>query len=98
MYDYENKENNIPLANKIITDILMFFPACNSLFGILFYSFLIYILKVLIRMFCSKPYNPNEDEEEINRNVSYDKAFKDRLEASRKKKAQEAEELLKKIS
>lgn len=96
--DFENKENNIPWALKFIDKISNYLPPCNNLFGIIFYSFIIYVFGVLIKIFCSKPFNYYEEDEEEKYGTGYEKKVRERIEANRQKRAVEAEKLLKKIN
>lgn len=94
--DYYNKSNNVPKSYFIINTMLSYFPDINSIFGILFYTFILYILGVLVKILFAKPFNYYDDNEEDN-NTKYDEDFKKRLEEKRKQKAKEAEKLLNKI-
>ena len=95
--DYYNKTNNVPKSYFFINTMLSYFPDINSIFGIFFYTFILYILGVLVKIIFAKPFNYYEDNEEDNNNTKYDEDFQKRLEEKRKQKAKEAEKLLNKI-
>ena len=111
-YDYINKEKNVPSYLLNIDSFLSKFPSFGSLFGMCLYSFVIYILMLLIRLFCRKPYKEEDDfalfEDEDKKDIEEikkrrekllkDPNFKKKLEENRKRKAKEAIELLNKIS
>ena len=111
-YDYINKENNVPKILIFIDSFFSKFPSFNSIFGLCLYSTIIYLLLLLIRIYCRKPdyddedFNlfDNEDKNEIidikkrREKLLKDPEFKKRLEENRKKKAIEAVELLNKIN
>ena len=112
-YDYINKENNVSPIFFKIDSFLSKFPSFGSLFGMCLYSVIIYTLMLLIRIYCRKPYNDEEDDdldlfddedkndiEEIKKRrekLLKDPNFRKRLEENRKKKAKEAIDLLNKI-
>ena len=106
--DYKNKENNLPPIYYKIDKFLSYFPNAGSITGIFLYSFIIYALTVLIKIFCSKPYNEDDDlyDEDIddintlkkreNRMLT-DPVFRKNIEENRKRRALEAVKLLNKI-
>ena len=111
-YDYVNKENNVPSILLTIDSFLSKFPSFGSLFGMCLYSFILYSLMLLIRIYCRKPDNDEDDldlfDDEDKNNIEEfkkrrekllkDPNFKKKLEENRKKKAKEAVELLNKIN
>ena len=88
------------------------FPSFGSLFGMCLYSTIIYLLMLLIRIFCRKPYNEDDDldlfDDDNKQNIEEikkrrekllkDPEFRKKLEENRKRKAKEAIELLNKIN
>ena len=50
--DYKNKENNLPPIYYKIDKFLSYFPNAGSITGIFLYSFIIYALTVLVKIFC----------------------------------------------
>ena len=110
-YDYINKENNVPKILITLDSFFSKFPAFNTIFGMCLYSTIIYLLLLLIRIYCRKPdYDEGDfdlfDKEEKNELIELkkrrekllkDPEFKKQLEERRKQKAIEAVNLLNKI-
>ncbi len=110
-YDYI-KQNNVPSYLLKIDSFLNKLPSFGSLFGMCLYSVIIYLLMLLIRIICRKPYNEEDDLdlfddedkndiEEIKKRrekLLKDPNFKKKLEENRKRKAKEAIDLLNKIN
>ena len=110
-YDYINKENNVPKILITLDSFFSKFPAFNTIFGMCLYSTIIYLLLLLIRIYCRKPdYDEDDfdlfDKEEKNELIELkkrrekllkDPEFKKQLEERRKQKAIEAVNLLNKI-
>ena len=110
-YDYINKENNVPKILITLDSFFSKFPSFGTIFGMCLYSTIIYLLMLLIRIYCRKPNYTDEDfelfdKEEKNQleelkkrreKLLKDPEFKKQLEENRKRKAIEAIELLNKI-
>ena len=106
--DFINKEKNLPPIYYKLDKFFSYFPSAGSITGIFLYSFIIYTLTVLVKIFCSKPYEDDDDlyDEDIddiktlkkreNRMLN-DPIFKKTIEENRKKRAIEAIKLLNKI-
>ena len=111
-YDYINKENNVPSYLLKLDSFFSMFPSFGSLFGMFLYSTIIYLLMLLIRIFCRKPYNEDDDldlfDDDDKQNIEEikkrrekllkDPEFRKKLEENRKRKAKEAIDLLNKIN
>lgn len=99
--DYNDKNNNVPGFLIWGEKIGSYFPKVNSIFGLVVYSFVIYMFMIGIRMFCSKPYK--EEENEIEKFKSErekklkDPDFLNKIKEARKIKDKEAINLLNKI-
>lgn len=89
-----NDKNQISSPYNIIDKISSYLPEINTISGMLFYTFILYALGVLVKCCFAKPFNYEEEEEKNNK---IDEDFKRRLEEKRKKKAEEAQKLLNKI-
>ena len=89
-----NDKNQISSTYNIIDKISSYLPEINTISGMLFYTFILYALGVLVKCCFAKPFNYEEEEEKNNK---IDEDFKRRLEEKRKKKAEEAQKLLNKI-
>ena len=111
-YDYINKENNVPSFLLKLDSFFSNFPSFGSLFGMCLYSIIIYLLLLLIRMYCRKPYTEEDDldlfDDEDKKDIEEikkrrekllkDPEFRKKLEENRKRKAKEAIDLLNKIN
>ena len=60
-YDYINKENNVPKILITLDSFFSKFPAFNTIFGMCLYSTIIYLLLLLIRIYCRKPDYDEDD-------------------------------------
>ena len=89
-----NDSNQLGSVYTFLDKASSFLPEINTISGMLFYSFILYALGVLVKCCFAKPFN--YEEEEANNN-KIDEDFKRRLEEKRKKKAEEAQKLLNKI-
>jgi len=109
--DYSHKENNLPKSYYFFEKIFSYFPAANNLKGMLFYSFIIYVLGVLVKHYFAKPFDFNDDEDLLDEEdlfddnklqqrknrMKNDPEFRKKIEEARKLKAIEAINLLNKI-
>lgn len=91
-----NDNNQLGSTYILLDKISSFLPEINTISGMLFYTFILYALGVLVKCCFAKPFN-YDDEEDKNINNKMDEDFKRRLEEKRKKKAEEAQKLLNKI-
>ena len=88
-----NENNQLGSVYTLLDKVSSFLPEINTISGMLFYTFILYVLGVLVKCCFAKPFN--YEEEESNKKIDED--FKRRLEEKRKKKAEEAQKLLNKI-
>ena len=88
-----NDNNQISSTYTILDKISSYLPEINTISGMLFYTFILYALGVLVKCCFAKPFN--YEEEDSNKKIDED--FKKKLEKKRKKKAEEAQKLLNKI-
>ena len=96
--DYQHKEKNVPKWIYVWDVITCWLPDINSISGLLFYTFVIYVFRILIKVYCAKPLDYDEDSSENNDIIGNNKDLLRRIEENRKTKAKEAEKLLKKIT
>ena len=92
-----NDNNQISSTYTILDKISSYLPEINTISGMLFYTFILYALGVLVKCCCAKPFNYEDSEEDKTLTNKIDEDFKKRLEENRKKKAEEAQKLLNKI-
>ena len=92
-----NDKNQISSTYNIIDKISSYLPEINTISGMLFYTFILYALGVLVKCCFAKPFNYEDSEEDKTHNNKMDEDFKRRLEEKRKKKAEDAQKLLNKI-
>ena len=94
-YDYINKENNVPKILITLDSFFSKFPAFNTIFGMCLYSTIIYLLLLLIRIYCRKPdYDEDDfdlfDKEEKNELIELkkrrEKLLKDKEENKKQSK------------
>ena len=82
----------------LITDkISSYLPLINTISGMLFYTFILYALGVLVKCCFAKTFNSEDSEEDKTLNNKMNEDFKRRLEEKRKKKAEDAQKILNKI-
>ena len=95
--DYQHKEKNVPQWINALHVISSWLPDINSISGILFYTFILYVIRIVIKFYCAKPFDYYEEDKETV-NGDNNKELLKRIEENRKIKTKEAEKLLKKIS
>ena len=93
--DYQHKEKNVPKWINVLHVISSWLPDINSISGLLFYTFVLYVIRICIKFYCAKPFDYYEEDKET---VGDNKELLKRIEANRKIKAKEAEKLLNKIT
>ena len=92
-----NENNQLGSVYTLLDKVSSFLPEINTISGMLFYTFILYALGVLVKCCCAKPFNYEDSEEDKTLTNKIDEDFKRRLEEKRKKKAEEAQKLLNKI-
>jgi hypothetical protein len=93
--DYQHKEKNVPQWINALHVISSWLPDINSISGLLFYTFVLYVIRICIKFYCAKPFDYYEEDKETVRD---NKELLKRIEENRKIKAKEAEKLLNKIT
>ena len=64
--DYQHKEKNVPQWINALHVISSWLPDINSISGILFYTFILYVIRIVIKFYCAKPFDYyEEDKDEI---------------------------------
>ena len=92
-----NENNQLGSVYTLLDKVSSFLPEINTISGMLFYTFILYALGVLVKCCFAKPFNYEDSEEDKTLTNKIDEDFKRRLEEKRKKKAEEAQKLLNKI-
>ena len=93
--DYQHKEKNVPKWIYVWNVITSWLPDINSISGLLFYTFVLYVIRIVIKVYCSKPFDYYEEDKDT---FGDNKDLLKRIEENRKTKSKEAEKLLKKIT
>ena len=81
-----NENNQLGSVYTLLDKVSSFLPEINTISGMLFYTFILYALGVLVKCCCAKPFNYEDSEEDKTLTNKIDEDFKRRLEEKRKKK------------
>ena len=65
--DYQHKEKNVPKWINVLHVISSWLPDINSISGLLFYTFVLYVIRICIKFYCAKPFDYYEEDKETVR-------------------------------
>jgi hypothetical protein len=90
------KEMNLPQWYKFLSNIASYLPPLNSIKGIMFYTFIIFIISVFTRIMAIKLGLKSKNNDMGVNNV--DEKLRKKIEDKRAKRAEEAKQLLEKVT